>query len=52
MVLYDGIGFNNLDKSGGHGLANMRARANRIGARFSLDGNHGTRLELDLSLNT
>lgn len=52
VVQDDGIGFNTLDKRGGHGLANMRARANRIGARFSLDGNHGTRLELDLSLNT
>jgi signal transduction histidine kinase len=47
----NGRGFNqNAAKSTGHGLANMAARAQKIGGRFTIlsKANEGTRIVLDL----
>ena len=49
LVADDGKGLDTL-LSGGNGLANMRHRAERIGARFDLDGSKGTSVRLDLQL--
>ena len=46
MVKDDGIGLASQEQSTGHGLANMRARAERIGATFSVDGTDGTTVRL------
>lgn len=52
VVEDDGKGMGDKEQANGHGLANMRARAERIGARFSMDGTKGTRLQLDLAFTT
>jgi signal transduction histidine kinase len=52
VVEDDGKGMGDKEQASGHGLANMRARAERIGARLSMDGTRGTRLHLALALTT
>lgn len=44
----DGVGFTAEGQGIGHGLENMRARAERIGARFELEGMKGTVVRLTL----
>lgn len=48
-VVDNGIGFD-ASVDSGHGLDNMRQRAARIGAAFSIRSDDGTRVSLDLAL--
>ncbi len=50
VVTDDGVGFQETGMARGNGLANMRLRAERIGARLVLDGNAGTTVQLYLDL--
>jgi len=51
VVKDDGIGFSASGTKAGHGLANMQARADRMGAQLQMDGNKGSTLQLDLALS-
>jgi signal transduction histidine kinase len=54
LVQDNGTGFDSAaPREGGHGLANIRARADRLGAtvRFTSNPNEGTRVVITLPLH-